>query len=133
MARRGDFFALARAGSKGWTARFSRSSVGIGRSWSCRTPCWTQHRPSFEIHGEAKKTQMRLVACQAEITDARPAVDALEAREDLLDRRAAPSYGVVEALLPLGQGMMLVGPEHQPRFDAPGSQTGAAIVLVIGL
>jgi hypothetical protein len=62
-----------------------------------------------------------------------PAVDALGACEDLLDPRPAPSHGIVEALLPLGQGMMLVGPEHQPRLDAPGSQPGTALVLVIGL
>src|SRR5690242_14056383 len=103
------FFELRRA------AAFSRPTDGIGRR-SCRGSRRRQHRPSFEVHGKADQAQMRLVACQAQITGARPAVAALEAREDLLDRCASLSHSIVEALLPLGQRMMLVGPEHQPRL-----------------
>src|SRR3954447_5038012 len=132
-ARYGVFFCAASDGARTQTVLFSWPIDGLGRWRSHHTSRGTQDRPSFEVHGQAEKTQMGMIACQAQIAGSRPAVDALEAREDLLDRGAAPSHGVVEALLPFGQGMMLVGPEHQPRLDAPGSQPGATLMLVIGL
>lgn len=75
---------------------------------------------------------MRLVACQAEIASARPAVGFLEPA-NTCSTVAAAAHCVVEALLALGQRMVLVGAEHQPRLDAPIREPGAALVLVIGL
>ncbi len=73
---------------------------------------------------------MRLVACQAQIAGARQP-EPLR-RADLLDRRAAPSTASLSASAARsGDDACWAG--HQPRLDASSRQTGAALVLVIGL
>src|ERR1700760_4801813 len=126
-------FCMPQAQCRERKASFSRLTDSAWRWRSCRPLYGTQHHPSFEVHGEAQKSQMCPVACQTEIAGARQAVDALETSEDLLYRGAAPSPGFVKTLLTLGQRMMLVGPEHQPRLDTSGGQAAAPLVLVIGL
>lgn len=93
------FFERPRTSRAKCAGPLSRRTDGVGLRRSCRSSRGRQHRPSFEVHGKADQAQMGLVARQAQITGARPAVAALEAREDLLDRCAALSHTIVEALL----------------------------------
>src|SRR6059058_4072985 len=60
------FFERDQAAGARWAGPFSRPGGGGGAMWSCCSPCGPQHRPSFEVHGEAEKVQMGLIARQSQ-------------------------------------------------------------------
>src|SRR3954453_16226169 len=64
-ARYGVFFCAASDGARTQTVLFSWPIDGLGRWRSHHTSRGTQDRPSFEVHGQAEKTQMGMIGGRA--------------------------------------------------------------------